>query len=54
MMNNFQLPIILQNRNQSMAMKNRISLVPSHFLKRRQKLHIFQSMNVEKLQNTQN
>ena len=27
MMNNFQLPVILQNQNQSMATKNRISLV---------------------------
>ena len=53
MMNNFQLPFILQNRNQSMVTKNRIWLV-SPFLKRRQKLHIFQLMNLEKLQNTQN
>ena len=51
MMNNFQLPVILQNRNQSMDTKNRISLV-SPLPKRRQKLHIFQLMNGEKLQNT--
>ena len=56
MMNNFQLPVILQNRNQSMATKNQISLI-SPFLKRHQRLqthHIFQLMNVEKLQNMQN
>ena len=43
MMNNFQLLVILQNQNQSMAMKNRISLV-FPFLNRRQRLqrnHIF-------------
>ena len=53
MMNNFQLPVILQNQNQSMATKNRISLV-SPFLKRRQKLPIFQLMNVGKMKNAQN
>ena len=47
MMNNFQLPVILKNRNQRMAMENRISLV-SPFLKCCQKLHIFQLMNVKK------
>ena len=56
MMNNFQLPVILQDRNQSMATKNRIFVVCS-FLKRHQRLqrhHIFQLMNIEKLQNIQN
>ena len=52
MMNNFQLPVFLQNGNQSMTTINRISLV-SPLPKRCQKLHIFQLINVEKLQNTQ-
>ena len=55
-MNNFESPIMLQNRNQTIATKSQISLV-SFFLKRSQRLqrhNIFQLMNGEKLQNTQN
>ena len=53
---NFQGPVILQNQNQSMAMKNQISLVFPFLkcLQRLQRHYIFQLRNLEKLQNMQN